>query len=261
VISPTRRILHDNTQHSKQTEIHRNPLYKWSARRTDLYQTTHNTHNRQTSIRLLSTSDQPVAQTSFRQHTKFTTDRHPYDSSLQLISPSHRPLPDNTQHSQQTDIHRTLLYKWSAPRRDLYLTTHNTHNRQTSRGLLITRDQPVAQTSRYQHTTHTTDRTSIRLLCTIDQPVAQNSTWQHTTMTTDRYPLDSSVQGISPTQRPLPENTQHSQQTDFNKTPLYKWAARRTDLYLTTHKIHNRHPYDSSVQVISPSHRPLPDNT
>jgi len=36
---------------------------------------------------------------------------------LDQWSARHRPLPDNTQHSQQTD---------------LYLTTHNTHNRQTS---------------------------------------------------------------------------------------------------------------------------------
>jgi len=28
-----------------------------------------------------------------------------YDSSRRVISPSQRPLPDNTQHSQQTDIH------------------------------------------------------------------------------------------------------------------------------------------------------------
>ena len=39
------------------------------------------------------------------------------DSSGRVIGPSQRPLPDNTQHSQQTD---------------LYLTTHNTHNRQTT---------------------------------------------------------------------------------------------------------------------------------
>jgi len=57
-------------------------------------------------------SDQPVAETSTSQHTTLTTDTHP----------KHRPLPDNTRHSQQTDIHST----------DLYLTTHNTHNRHTS---------------------------------------------------------------------------------------------------------------------------------
>jgi len=28
-----------------------------------------------------------------------------YDSSGRLIGPEHRPVPDNTQHSQETDIH------------------------------------------------------------------------------------------------------------------------------------------------------------
>ena len=33
---------------------------------------------------------------------------------------------------RRTTVGRTPLDKWSARRRDLYLTTHNTHNRQTS---------------------------------------------------------------------------------------------------------------------------------
>jgi hypothetical protein len=33
---------------------------------------------------------------------------------------------------RHTTLGRTPLYEWSARRRDLYLTTHNTHNRQTS---------------------------------------------------------------------------------------------------------------------------------
>ena len=33
---------------------------------------------------------------------------------------------------RRTTVGRTPLDEWSAPRRDLYLTTHNTHNRQTS---------------------------------------------------------------------------------------------------------------------------------
>jgi hypothetical protein len=37
---------------------------------------------------------------------------------------------DHTQ--RRTTRGRTLLDEWSAHRRDLYLTTHNTHNRQTS---------------------------------------------------------------------------------------------------------------------------------
>ena len=38
-----------------------------------------------------------------RSHTKTHHSRH--DSSGRVISSSQRPLPDNTQHSQQTDIH------------------------------------------------------------------------------------------------------------------------------------------------------------
>jgi len=33
-------------------------------------------------------------------------------------------------------VDRTPLYEWSVRRRDLYLTTHNTHNRQTSMPLV-----------------------------------------------------------------------------------------------------------------------------
>jgi len=38
-----------------------------------------------------------------RSHT--TMHHSQYDSSERVFSSSHRPLPDNTQHSQQTDIH------------------------------------------------------------------------------------------------------------------------------------------------------------
>jgi hypothetical protein len=35
----------------------------------------------------------------------------------------------------------------------------------------------------------------------------------------------------------------HTQRrTTFGRTPLDEWSARRTDLYLTTHNIHDRHP-------------------
>ena len=176
----------DHTQ--RHTTVGRTLLDEWSARRRDLYLTTHNTHNRQTSIGLLWTRDRPVAETSTWQHTTLS----------------------------KTFIHRTPLDEGSAGRRDLYLTTHNTHNRQTSIGLLWTRDQPVAETS----------------------------TWQHTTLTKDRHPQDSSAPVISSSHRPLPDNTQESQQTDINRTPLDEGSARRRDLYLTTHNTHDadRHP-------------------
>ena len=42
------RFFLDHTQ--RHTTVGRNPLNEWSARRRDLYLTTHNTHNRQTSM-------------------------------------------------------------------------------------------------------------------------------------------------------------------------------------------------------------------
>jgi hypothetical protein len=47
-----------------------------------------------------------------------------------VMVPSFLRLLDHTQ--RRTTFGRTLLDEWSARRRDLYLTTHNTRNRQTS---------------------------------------------------------------------------------------------------------------------------------
>jgi len=148
--SPTRAMASSFMRFLDRTQRHttfgRTPLDEWSARRTNLYLTTHNTHNRQTSIGPLWTSDQLVAQTSTWQHTTLTT-----------------------------DIHRTRLDEWSARRTNLYLTTHNTHKRQTSIRLLWTSDQLVAETSTWQHNTQNR-QTSIGLLWTSDQLVAHTST-------------------------------------------------------------------------------------
>jgi hypothetical protein len=43
-----------------------------------------------------------------------------------------RPRHFSRLHFRHTTVSRTPLYEWPARRRDLYLTTHNTHNRQTS---------------------------------------------------------------------------------------------------------------------------------
>ena len=73
---PTRAMASSFTRFLHHTQrritVGRTPLDEWSASRTDLYLTTHNTHNRQTSIGLLWTSDQPVAQTSTWQHSQQT---------------------------------------------------------------------------------------------------------------------------------------------------------------------------------------------
>jgi len=164
------------------------PLWMRDQPDTETSTWQHNTHNRQTSIGLLWTSDQLVAETSTWQHTTLTT-----------------------------DIHRSPLDKWSARRRDLHLTTHNTHNRQTSIGLLWMSDQLVAETS----------------------------TWQHTTLTIYKHPLDSSGQVISPTQRPPPDNTQLSQESDLHSNPQSQQASgRRQTPYIA------RPPRSARVKVI-----------
>ena len=48
----------------------------------------------------------------------------------QVVASSFLRFLDHTQ--RRTTVGRTPLDEWSGRRRDLYLTTHNTHNRQTS---------------------------------------------------------------------------------------------------------------------------------
>ena len=49
---------------------------------------------------------------------------------MRIMASSFLMFLDHTQ--RRTTVGRTTLEKWSARRRDLYLTTRNTHNRQTS---------------------------------------------------------------------------------------------------------------------------------
>ena len=103
-------------------------------------------------------------------------------------------------------VDRTPLDEWSARRRDLYLTTHNTHNRHYL-------------TTHNAHNRHLPDNT---------QPSQQTSTWQHTTLTTDLYLTTHNAHN-----RPLPDNTQHSQQTSTwqhttlttDKHPCPRWDS------------------------------------
>ena len=109
---------------------------------------------------------------------------------------------DHTQ--PRTTVGRTPLDEWSASRRDLYLTTYDTHNRQTStppvgfEPTISAGERPqthaldraatgTGYTSIYLFT-HNDASQSVGLLWTSDQLVAETSTWQHTTLTTDKYP-------------------------------------------------------------------------
>ena len=112
---------------------------------------------------------------------------------------------DHTQ--RRSTVARTPLDEWSARRRDLYLTTHDTHNRQISmppvgfEPTISAGEQPVAarllrssrltnfEVSRsHSHTPH-----SVGLLWKSDRPVADTSTWQHKTLTKDRYPCPGEI--------------------------------------------------------------------
>jgi hypothetical protein len=103
----------------RHTTLGRTPLDEWSARRRDLYLTTHNT--------------QGFTITLFR-HTTFG--RTPLDEwsarRRDLYLTTHNTQGFTIPRFRHTTFGRTPLDEWSARRRDLYLTTHNTHNRQTS---------------------------------------------------------------------------------------------------------------------------------
>jgi hypothetical protein len=77
---------------------------------------------------------------------------------------------------------------------------------------------------------HSDTSHSVGLFRTSGRLVAETSTWQHTTLTWHR---------------PLPDNTQHS---------------RDTDLYMTTHNTHMTQTSTWQHTTLT-WHRPLPDNT
>ena len=146
----------DQTQ--RRTAVGRTPLDEWSARRIDLYLTTHDTHNRQTSmppggIRTHDLNRRAAADLLLRPRGHW--DRHQRYISLlinvhhlviyiyiyiffllwrcdptRVIASSFLRFLDHTQ--RRTIVGMTPLDEWSARRRDLYLTKHDTHNIQIS---------------------------------------------------------------------------------------------------------------------------------
>jgi hypothetical protein len=115
--------FHDHTL--RHTTVGRTPLDERPARRRELYLTTHNTHKRQTFM--LPGGFEPAIPASERPQTH-ALDRaatgigsaiytvlyycfgdflgffSPHGST-RVIGPSQRPLPENTQRPQETDIH------------------------------------------------------------------------------------------------------------------------------------------------------------
>ena len=119
---------------------------------------THNTQHsqRQSSIELLWTTDQPIAQRPLPHNTQHSQRQ----SIIELLWRSDQPVTETStsQHitPTKTVIHRTPLDDWSARRTDLYLTKNTQHSqRQLSIEVLWTSDQPVTETSTSQHTTLT----------------------------------------------------------------------------------------------------------
>ena len=114
-------------------------------------------------------------------------------------------IEDSWPHSfRHTTLGKTPLYEWSVSRRDLYLTTNNTHNRQTS--------MPPAG---FEPTIPASERPtqSIGLLWTSDQLVAETSTWRHTTLATDKYPC------------PRWDSNPQFQQVSGRWDPLLVWVS------------------------------------
>jgi len=96
---------------------------------------------------------------------------------------------------RRATLGRTPLDEWSARHIDLYLTTHNCHKRQTTippgeiRTRIPRRRAGVYGrlcTTRPTVSAHPKTPHSVGLLWTSDQPVTETSTWQHTTVTRDR---------------------------------------------------------------------------
>ena len=133
----------DHTQ--RRITVGRTPLGEWSARRRDLYLTTHNTHNRRTSVP--SVGFEPTISAGERAQT-YALDRAATGTGwrgllfnvIAFFLVVLRPNTDfGAPHSwgfkitqRRTTVGRNSLDELSARRRNLYLTAHNTHNRQTS---------------------------------------------------------------------------------------------------------------------------------
>jgi len=127
----------DHTQ--RRTTIGRTPLDEWSARRRDFYLTTHNNHNRETSMSpvgfepKISACERPQTYASDRAATGTGKSRIFFlwrCDPTRFMASSFLRFLDHAQ--RRTTVGRTPLDEWWAHRRDFYLATHNTHNRQTS---------------------------------------------------------------------------------------------------------------------------------
>jgi hypothetical protein len=139
----TVEVYRSHTHTHTHTHTGRTPLNEWSARRRDHY--LHNTQQTQetnihvfSGIRTRDSRNRSAADLRLWPH-KYRDRPIWYDVVLlfswlccptRAMASSFTRFLDHTQ--RRATVGRTPLEEWSARRRDLYLTTHNTHNRQTS---------------------------------------------------------------------------------------------------------------------------------
>ena len=132
----------DHTQ--RYTTGGRNPLYEWSAPPRELYLTTQNTRIHAPVGIFLSPSIIAVCPRTFSNRVwrsllmacrKYIQWHISYLSSFTIdwVWFVNHEVSDHTH--GRTTVGRTPLDEWPARRRDLYLTTHNTHNRHAPGGI------------------------------------------------------------------------------------------------------------------------------
>jgi hypothetical protein len=172
--------LHDHT-HFRHTTVGRTPLDEWSTRRRDLYLTTHNTHNRQTSMPPVGfffclSGVFPLWSTfvlfkSFRPSCHFT-----FHATVLTTNTTQTSMPP-------VGFESTVPVSERPKTRALDRTATEIGNRTHSPMChFSTRCQVMAFPVRRASRSHSNTPHSVGLLWMSDQLVAETSTWQHTTL-------------------------------------------------------------------------------
>jgi hypothetical protein len=170
-----------------------------------------------------------------RRHDHTQTLHTRYDSSGWVISPSHRPLAENTRHSQERDSHALIPKKpagmvSSLSRRHDH--TQTLHNRYDSSGWVISPShRPLADNTRQSQETDSHARISKKPAGMVSSLSRRHN---HTQTHHNRY--DSSGWVISPSHRLLADKTRHSQQTDSHAsngiwTHNEMWTIHKNNSY------------------------------
>ena len=125
-----------------------------------------------------------------------------------MISPKQRPLPDNRQHSQQTNIHAPVGFEptvSAGERPQTYALDRAATGTYSSNSSSSSSNSSSSSSSSLLFLSH---KPSVGHALLIHEVSSSPTTIYHS-----RYVSSGRV--ISPPQRPLPDNTQHSQQTSM----------------------------------------------